>query len=333
VSATNKTLIRNETKIFDPADGFGAIANLAEITDATLAKRGDRWWLFGAGQTTEHMGTELFSASLPAGAPLSATGWLLTPGEKDAKKIALLADHDSSKSWDLKGGRHCPSYVRGWNPQEGKFVERIYYAGSAENLWGPYTIGYLEWDGSRWVDQPEPVLVGKESWEHGSVYEPNLIYAEGKWKMWYVAGSNQEDYIVQGFVESEDGKSGWSEQRIFAPAEEKMFDFSVTETDQGYEAVFSKVWLRDGETPSQTGLWWCEADAPSSNLSDWSKPVQIMTAEPRGWHAGPWKPSLRYSENDADRMFVFFDGIYKTSDPGPFPFAFTLGCLETERPE
>jgi hypothetical protein len=31
-------------------------------------------------------------------------------------------------------------------------------------------------------------------------------------------------------------------------------------------------------------------------------------------------------------MVVFFDGCYKTDDAGPFPFAFTLGCLETDRP-
>jgi hypothetical protein len=29
-----------------------------------------------------------------------------------------------------------------------------------------------------------------------------------------------------------------------------------------------------------------------------------------------------------DSALVFFDGLYRTSDPGPFPFAFTLGCVE-----
>ena len=28
-----------ETKVFDPADGFGALTDLSEITDATLVKR------------------------------------------------------------------------------------------------------------------------------------------------------------------------------------------------------------------------------------------------------------------------------------------------------
>jgi len=115
-------------------------------------------------------------------------------------KIADLADHEASNAWDLKGGRHCPSYVKGWDPTRRAEVERIYYAGGAANVWGPYTIGYLEWNGTKWVDQSAPVFVANEEWEHGSVYEPNLIYNDGKWKMWYVAGSNQEDYFCPGLL-------------------------------------------------------------------------------------------------------------------------------------
>ncbi len=57
-----------------------------------------------------------------------------------------------------------------------------------------------------------------------------------------------------------------------------------------------------------------------------------MNAEDRGWHVGPWKPSLQYAEGDSQRMFVFFDGAYKKADAGPFPYVFTLGCLNLERP-
>ena len=96
----------------------------------------------------------------------------------------------------------------GWDPEKKAQVERVYYAGAAENLWGPYTIGFLEWDGERWQDQPEPVFGANEDWEHGSVYEPNLVYHEGKWKMWYVAGSKSlEDYLVHGYSESADGRT------------------------------------------------------------------------------------------------------------------------------
>jgi hypothetical protein len=33
-----------------------------------------------------------------------------------------------------------------------------------------------------------------------------------------------------------------------------------------------------------------------------------------------------------DRMFVFFDGQYRRQEPSAFPFVFTLGCLELDRP-
>ncbi len=321
------------TKIFDPADGFAPLTDPLEITDATVAKRGDRWWMYVAGSMKGSEGIHLFSASLPDGAALSATGWTLTPDRQDPTRIALLAGHDASSSWDLKGGRHCPSYARGWDPRRGEWVERIYYAGSAENVWGPYTIGYLEWDGERWVDQPAPVFIASEEWEHGSVYEPNVIYHEGKWKMWFVAGSNLEDYLVQGYSESVDGQSNWSPHKIFFPPEEKVFDFCAIPGKTGYEAVFSRVWLGKTAAPANTGLWWVHASTPSSDRSDWSEPVQIMDAEDRGWHAGPWKPSVRYSESDPNKMFVFFDGIYRTNEPSPFPFVFTSGCLEIQRPE
>jgi len=322
-----------ETKIFDPADGFAPFTDVAEITDATIAKRGNRWWMFVACQVAGKEGIQIGSAALPEGTPLGTAGWKPTPDPKEPTRLALLAPHENSYGWDLKGGRHCPSYVKGWDPRSRAWVERIYYAGAADNLWGPYAIGYLEWDGQRWVDRSAPVFSANESWERGSVYEPNLIYHEGKWKMWYVAGSNQQDYLVQCFAESEDGQSNWTRHKIFMPAEWKVFDFSVIESGRGYEAVFSRVWLGADPKPESTGLWWCHAEAPPSDISDWSEPIQIMTAEDRGWHSGPWKPSFRYAENDPNSMFVFFDGIYSTKEPGGFPFAFTLGVLEIQRPE
>ena len=321
-----------KTKIYDPADGFLPLNDVAEITDATVVKRGSRWWMYLAGQRKTDENIHLFSASLPEGSPLAATGWSLTPDQTDLSKIALLAGSVRSKSWDWNGGRHCPSYVKGWDPQRQVWVERIYYAGAAENPWGPYTIGYLEWNGLQWLDQPQPVFVANQEWEHRSVYEPNLIYHEGKWKMWYVAGSNQEDYLVHGYAESVDGCTGWSQHKIFAPPEMKLFDFCVIQRGSGFEAVFSRVWLGKTVAPPDTGLWWCRADHPASDLAEWSKPVQIMTAENHGWHTGPWKPSAQYCETDPDKMFVFFDGAYRSSVPGGFPFAFTLGCLEIDKP-
>jgi hypothetical protein len=321
-----ESVSRTETKVFDardPASGLGG----AEVLDASVVQRAGQWWLYLAGQAHGYGPTDLYSASLPPNAPLSATGWKLT---RDATgELAPVAGRSVSGAWDSNGGRHCPSYVRGWDPHKSAWVERIYYAGAEENLWGPYTIGFLEWNGEKWVDQSEPAFSANEEWELRSVYEPNLVYHDGKWKMWYVAGSNQDDYLVHGYAESEDGRTGWSKHGMFAPTEMKMFDFCVLQRGNSFDAIFSRVWVKEGTPPPDSGLWWCRADEPSSRLSDWSQPVQIMTAEDRGWHSGPWKPSFQFQ---GERALVFFDGSYRTNDPGPFPFAFTLGCLEIELP-
>jgi hypothetical protein len=314
-----------EVKVFDPRDpstGSGG----AELLDASVVRRGEQWWMYLAGQADGYGPTDIYSASLPPGVPLSATGWNLS--RDDAGTLAPVAGRGMSAAWDANGGRHCPLFVKGWDPIKGEWLERIYYAGSAENLWGPYTIGFLQWNGDTWVDRPEPAFAANEEWEHGSVFEPNLIHHDGKWKMWCVAGSNHEDYLVHGYAESEDGASGWSKHRIFAPPEMKMFDFCVRQRDNAFDAIFARVSVGGGTPQPETGLWWCRADKPSSNLSDWSQPIQIMTAEDRGWHSGPWKPSFQFDGNSGERALVFFDGLYRTSDPGPFPFAFTLGCVD-----
>jgi hypothetical protein len=321
----------NKTKLFDPADGFFPLVDPGNVGDCTIAKRNDQWWMYLAGTVLGKPGIHLFSASLPGGMPLSAKGWNLTSDSDNPSNIALLAGQQVSTPWDLKGGRHCPSYIRGWDPDHQAWTERIYYAGGAEHVWGPYTIGYLEWDGAKWLDQPAPVFTAEEDWEHGSVYEPNLIYHDGKWKMWYVAGSNQEDYIVHGYAESPNGRSNWTKHRVFAPPDLKLFDFRPIPTSRGYDAVFSRVWLAQSEPSAETGLWWSRSDHPSNDFSRWREPIQIMTAENCGWHSGPWKPSAHYSETDPNQLLVFFDGVYRKNEPGPFPFVFTLGCLELER--
>lgn len=318
-----------EVKIFDPRDPSTGSQG-ADLLDATVCLRGNRWWMYLAGQAGGYGATELFSASLPPNAQLSATGWRLT--RDSAGELVPLAANSRSNRWDGNGGRHCPSFVTGFDPHSGRNVERIYYAGAAQNLWGPYTIGFLEWSGIEWIDQTEPAFAPNEAWEHGSVYEPNLIYHDGKWKMWYVAGSNQENYLVHGYAESADGRTGWTAHSLFAPPEMKMFDFCPRRRGNSFDAIFSRVWVAEGNPSPETGLWWCRCVKPSGNFSDWSQPIQIMTAEDRGWHSGPWKPSFQFDSRSPGRAFVFFDGMYRTSDPGPFPFAFTQGCLEIDLP-
>ncbi len=311
------------TRIFDAGLGYGSLTNLKTLVDCTVVKRENRWWMFTCGVDKTRWEIDMFSASLPVGAPLSANGWSITADVNDPTKPAVLVGKSRSYSWDGKGGRHCPSYVKGWDPEKNAWVERIYYAGAAQQFMGPYAIGYVEWDGVQWVDQAAPVFFANEYWERGSVYEPNLLYHDGKWKMWYVAGANQDDYLIQGYAESPNGRTDWSAHQIVFAPEEKVFDFCVIPVDDGYEAVFARVNVGKGELP-QTGLWWCHAKEPSPKISDWSEPVRISDA-------GPWKPVLLYGETDSKRMFVFHDNTYP-NPAGPGMPIFTIDCQEMKRP-
>lgn len=320
-------LAGKEHKIFDPRDGLLA-ATGDELLDASVVQRNGAWWMYLAGQAHGQGAPNLFSATLPQNAPLSAQGW--SPTRDTSGELQPLAGRSRSKAWDGAGGRHCPAYVKGWDPKKERWVERIYYAGGAEFAWGPYRIGYLEWGDDRWIDQPTPCLRATEDWEQGSVYEPNVLWYEGKWKMWYVAGSNRENYLVHGYAESDDGEH-WGPRTIFAPEKMKMFDFCVRQRNGEFNAVFSRLHVGKDTPPPETGLWWCHAKESSGQLKDWSEPVQIMTAEDRGWHRGPFKPSLQFGEDG--KAWIFFDGVYNTGDPNPFPFALTQGCLEIELPD
>lgn len=309
-------------RIFDAGAGYGALKNLKTFVDPTIVKRDGQWWMFAGGVEKGVWEIELFSASLPAGSPLSAEGWTITANENDVTRPAVVAGKSKSYWWDGKGGRHCPTYVKGWDPEKSAWVERIYYAGSAHHFLGPYAIGYVEWDGERWVDQPAPVFFANEYWERGSVYEPNLLYHDGIWKMWYVAGANQDDYLVQGYAESPDGRTNWSQHRIVFAAEEKVFDFCVIPANDRYEAVFAQVNVANADLP-KTGLWWCHGKEPSPVISEWSEPVRISGP-------GPWKPAAVYGENG--KMFVFHDNQYPNTSGFGMPIHFTVDCLETDCP-
>src|ERR1700751_2163618 len=141
-----------ESKIFDPLDP-STPAHGSDLLDASVTHRNERWWMVLAGQANGYGATDLYSAELPRGTPLSAAEW--KPLRDATGQLAPLSMRNRSTPWDGRGGRHCPSYVRGWDPDRKAWVERIYYAGAAENLWGPYTIGFLEWDGEQWQDQPD----------------------------------------------------------------------------------------------------------------------------------------------------------------------------------
>ena len=66
-----------EVKIFDPRDPATGTGG-SELLDASVVRRDEQWWMYLAGQADGYGATDLYSASLPPGAPLSATGWKLS---------------------------------------------------------------------------------------------------------------------------------------------------------------------------------------------------------------------------------------------------------------
>jgi hypothetical protein len=314
-----------KTTIFDKCRGYEPVSNLGTFTDATVTKRDNRWWMFGSGFDKDLEDLNIFSASLPPDAPLSVSGWTITIDPANSARAVPVCGKTLSLGWDGKGGRHCPSHVCGYDPKTGKSIERLYYAGASGDFFGPYAIGFLEWDGRNCVDQACPAFVANEDWEHGSVCEPNVVYHDGKWKMWYAAGNNLEDYIVQGYSESEDGITGWTQHQIVFPWEERVFDFNVRPTIEGaFEAMIARINTKGRKDLPKTGLWWIKTKTPSERIEDWSEPIRI--AEPV---AG--KPSLQYGEADHSQMFVFNDGISVNTSGRGMPYCYTIECLKIEK--
>src|SRR5579875_1205673 len=66
--------VLRESKIFDPRDPCTAACG-SDLLDASLFRRDERWWMALAGQPGGQGATDLFSAHLPEGAPLSDAGW------------------------------------------------------------------------------------------------------------------------------------------------------------------------------------------------------------------------------------------------------------------
>src|SRR5271167_3642556 len=81
-----KYMLGVESKIFDPRDASTSSSG-AELLDATASKRGERWWMYLAGQVGGFGATDIYSASLPSGAQLAATGWKLTRSATGSVRI------------------------------------------------------------------------------------------------------------------------------------------------------------------------------------------------------------------------------------------------------
>lgn len=266
-------------------------ARLFDGADVTLMRRDDRWWMI-MGELADPAvpRIDLRSAQLPRNATVDSLEWTID---------GQCAPPTPPNSWDATG-YHCVSYVRGRSG--GQWVERLYYASSSAwtDITGPYSIGFLEWDGVEWVRHPEPVFTATEPWELGTVAEPNLLYHDGRWLLWYCTGLSASRAQVIGYAESPDGVTGWTGRRIFAADGE--FDAVVTGSGATFDLVTAKHPLTATPGPGD-GVWWTQA----KTLDDWPAPTQLVsTTDGTSWHRdGVWKPS---AVREGDDLVVFFNG-------------------------
>ncbi|MEV6491176.1 hypothetical protein AB0M20_21570 [Actinoplanes sp. NPDC051633] len=268
----------DKTRLFDGAD-------------VTVLRSDDRWCLI-MGELVDpavHR-IDLRAAHLPRGAAVDSLEWTVD---------GPCASPTPANGWDATG-YHCVSHVRGRSG--GQSVERLYYASSAAatDITGPYSIGFLEWDGSGWVRHPAPVFTATEPWELGTVAEPNLLYHDGRWRLWYCAGLSVGSTQVIGYAESPDGVTGWTGRRIFAADGE--FDAVVVDCGGAFDLVTAKHPLTAAPGAGD-GVWWSRAD----EVGDWPAPVQLVsTTDGTPWHRdGVWKPS---AVREGDDLVVFFNG-------------------------
>lgn len=266
-------------------------SRLFDGADVTLMHRDDRWWMI-MGELADPAvpRIDLRAAHLPRGATVDSLEWTI---------YGQCAPPAPEGGWDATG-YHCVSHARGRSG--GRWVERLYYASAAAwtDIAGPYSIGFLEWDGSEWFRHPEPVFTATQPWELGTVAEPNLLYHDGRWLLWYCTGLSAGRTQVIGYAESPDGVTGWTGRRIFAADGE--FDAVVTGSGSAFDLVTAKHPL--SATPgSGDGVWWTHA----ATLGDWPQPVQLVsTTDGTAWHRdGVWKPS---AVRQGDDLVVFFNG-------------------------
>lgn len=330
--------------------GFRPVTNLLGVGDPDVHQIDGQWRMFFGGFHTG-FANNLFSASLPPGAPLSSNEWNITTTIARPRRAAALIDQPPKGSWDAKG-LHTPSYVVGKCPvgdDTWAESERIYYAGrnsgSIIDNKRPISIGVLERCNGSWFRHPDPVLTGTR--EFPSVLEPKVRYFAGKWRIWYaatprVAGKSTRPIYEIRYVESADGIRDWTEPTILFSTKEAYFDTVVTDFDDYFGAVV----CRSGNLASRLnfppqGLWWMTSATPSGNRQDWScEPLELLRADmnSENWYAnGVLGPSVQH---EYGTTYVFFTGINRETSwpklalhrlaagklpPFPAPFYLSIG--------
>ncbi len=340
--------------IFGMLDGYRPITNLLGAGDPNVHKINDQWWMFFGG-FQRNFTNNLFSASLPKGAsPGENARWTIRTDPARPRTALPLVDQPAKGQWDHYG-LHEPCFVNGHTTTTtGERIpcQRIYYTGrSSRTAPGndtPFSIGVLQRTPDGWRRHPEPVVVGDS--KNPSALGPKVIFADGKWRMWFRAspgepGKGDTPVAEIHYTESEDGIGDWTPPRPFYSRADLFAHAYVLKTASRYEMLLSKTPNLYGEPhyPDQK-LWLSTSATPSGDVRDWTTPEVVLDAA----DGDPWTRNGFFGSSlcaddqpdDTGVRHVFVTGVHATVSwpkhalariaalrrpPVPAPFYFTIG--------
>ncbi|WMT92751.1 hypothetical protein [Pelagibacterium sp. H642] len=333
-------------------DSYPGANNLLGTGDPNVCLFDGRWRMYLGGF---HRGfkNNLFEATLPSGeGPAETTDWTFTKQEGDPNSAKMLVPQPQKGAWD-HFGLHEPCHVVGSDRSGMNTVRRIYYTGRASSettgTEGRFSIGFLEWSATGWRRHPEPVMSGRG--EMRSALGPKVIYAEGKWRMWFrmvphepAKGIPPRSQIF--YSESADGVTGWSEPVAFSEEAELFSHAFVGRLEDGYCMVLTPVpnlHEEDGYPPQQILLSF--SASPSGHRKDWSEPVPVLDASGGpDWCADGFFGSSVVETDGA--LEIFFTGVARhrkwlaraferilhlRKPPIPAPYFFSIGRVTVAR--
>lgn len=345
-------------KLFSMLQGYKPITNLLGAGDPNVHKIDDQWWMFFGG-FQKNFKNNLFSASLPAGEPLtSGMKWtIITDPNHPGKALPLIAQPDK-KEWDHYG-LHEPCFVNGMQKDDkGEWVpcRRIYYTGrSSRKVQGnetPFSIGFLEKTTRGWERHPTPVITGTS--KNPSALGPKVIFEEGRWRIWYRAtprepAKGEEPQVEIYYSESEDGISNWSQPELFFTRKDLIAHAYPLKTTTGYEMLVSTSPNLYGDSfYPPPNLWLLRSAQLSGRRKDWTEqPIPLLgTDQVEAWYQGGFfGSSLCEADSIAEKgsRYIFFTGVHKPirwltysmkrltsfrKPPVPAPFYFTIGFFK-----
>lgn len=333
-------------------DGYPGATNLLGTGDPNVCEYDGRWHMYLGGF---HRGykNNLFEATLPRDIqPSETTAWILTKQGDDPNSAKMLVQQPPKGEWDHYG-LHEPCHVIGLDPEGNNTVRRIYYTGRASSQTtgtkGQFSIGFLEWKPTGWQRQPEPVMSGRGKMR--SALGPKVIYAEGKWRMWFRMVPHEPAKGIPPlsqifYSESDDGVTKWSEPVAFSEEADLFSHAFVARLEDGYCMVLTRVpnlHGEDGYPPQQIVLSFSKT--PSGSPRDWSDPVSVLDAAggPE-WYGDGFFGSSAVEING--ELEIFFTGVARhrtwlaraferllnlRRPPIPAPYFFSIGQMTVVR--